>query len=281
MPKTELWMARKEPLKDTLRALFARSGNQCAFPGCTHVLISTNNKFIAQLCHIEAANPSGERYNPIQTDEDRRAYENLMLMCYPHHVETNDEDVYTVEVLKDMKDSHESNFQENTFKINEETLYRLSSEMEDYWAEIDLLNSVKHACGEYSVPISAKADFFGLIKEIYDLVNDLEEVNSSFEESDEKLNEEVLELLDRLSYDTKKFKELKYYENPLCYRNWEMRNLRLRNDFTMLRVSLQHLEIKYLEEYLKTNSDDLSARTTLNKLKEQFKGVAQNAGLVD
>ena len=60
-----------------------------------------------------------------------------------------------------------------------------------------------------------------------------------------------------------------------------MRNLRQRNNFTMLRVSLKHLEIKYLEEYLKTNSNDLVATNKLKTLKEQFKQVAQHAGLAD
>jgi hypothetical protein len=274
-------MARKEPLKDVLRALFARSGNQCAFPGCTQVLISTNNKFITQVCHIEAANPGGERYNPDQTDEERRAYENLMLMCYPHHIETNDIDIYTVGVLQDMKNTHESHFQESIFKINEEALYRLSLEMESFWAEIVLLNSVKHICEEFAVPINSKADFFELLKETFTLVDDIEEVNEYFEESDEILNNEVIELLEKLGYATKKFRDLKYFENPLCNRNWEMRNIRLRNDFTMLRVSLQQLEIKYLEEYLKANSHDLAARATLNNLKEDFKIIAKSAGLAD
>ncbi len=274
-------MARKEPVKEVLRALFARSGNQCAFPGCTQSLISSNNKFIAQLCHIEAASPGGERYNPNQTDEERRAYENLVLMCYPHHIETNDVESYPVDTLKNMKNSHESNFQTSTFKINEEVLYRLSSEMEEFWAEIDLLNSVKHVCEEYGVPINSKADFFELVKETHSLVEDIEEVNKYFEESDELLNSEVLELLDRLGYETQKFQELSYYENPLCNRNWEMRNLRLRNDLVMLKVNLQQLEIKFLEEYLKTNSNDVDARDALNDLKEKFKDVAQNAGLAD
>ena len=210
------------------------------------------------MCHIEAANSGGERYNQNQTDEDRRSYDNLMLMCYPHHIETNDENIYTVAVLKDMKDSHESNYQENTFKINEEVLFRLSSEMESFWSEIQLLNSVKHVCEEYAVPINTKADFSGLVKETYELVNDLEKVNEYFEESDELLNSEVIELLNKLGYDTQKFRELKYYENPLCNRNWEMRNLRLRNDFTMLRVNLHQLEIKYLEEYLKRSEEHTS-----------------------
>jgi len=85
-------MARKSPTSQTLRALLAKSGNQCAFPDCNHPLINEKNKLIAQLCHIEAANKGGERYNPNQDDEQRRGYENLLFLCYRHHIETNDEE---------------------------------------------------------------------------------------------------------------------------------------------------------------------------------------------
>jgi len=48
-------LARLAPNTNVLRALFARSGNQCAFPGCTQPIINSKNKFIGQVCHIEAA----------------------------------------------------------------------------------------------------------------------------------------------------------------------------------------------------------------------------------
>jgi hypothetical protein len=59
--------------------------------------------FIGQLCHIEAAEEGGERFNPSMTNDERRAVANLMLMCYPHHVKTNDVNTYTVDVLRKMK----------------------------------------------------------------------------------------------------------------------------------------------------------------------------------
>jgi hypothetical protein len=274
-------MARKEPVKEVLRALFARSGNQCAFPGCTASLISENNKFIGQICHIESANPGGERYNEDQSDEDRRAYENLLVMCYPHHIETNDEKIYTVEKMKNYKLEHESNFQSSSFKINEELLYKLSFEMEEYWSEIELLNTVKHAFSELAIPIDSKGSFFDVIKEAHSLVEDIEEVDKYFEESDHLLVSDLVSFLNKLEYDTTKVEEVKYYNNPFVNRNWEMRNLRLRNDFEMLKIVLLQLAIKYLEEYLKTNGGDFVSRDRLNELKETFKEVAQNAMLAD
>jgi hypothetical protein len=97
------------PLKiEDLRKLFAFSGNRCAFPGCDHPLINSKGTFVAQVCHIEGVR--GERYNPKQTDEDRRNEKNLILLCYRHHKETDNEKEFTVAKLKRMKSSHEKKF---------------------------------------------------------------------------------------------------------------------------------------------------------------------------
>ena len=128
-------MARLAPSTDVLRALFARSGNQCAYPGCTQPIINQRNKFIGQVCHIEAAMPGGERHNKTQSDEQRRDYDNLLLLCYPHHIETNDVGEYPVDKLA-MKLEHERQFLKTDFKIDESELYRLSHEMEQFWGDV-------------------------------------------------------------------------------------------------------------------------------------------------
>jgi hypothetical protein len=66
--------------------------------------------FVAQICHIEAAAPGGERFNSNMTDEERRAFSNLILFCYPHHQVTNDVRRYDVATLKTMKAAHERQF---------------------------------------------------------------------------------------------------------------------------------------------------------------------------
>ncbi|MBL8607176.1 MAG: hypothetical protein JNL38_07640, partial [Myxococcales bacterium] len=66
--------------------------------------------FIGQVCHIEAAQKGGERFNDAMSDEDRRAFENLMLMCYEHHVATDDVDKYPVATLRKFKADHERRF---------------------------------------------------------------------------------------------------------------------------------------------------------------------------
>ncbi len=101
---------RLAPLQDTLRELFLKSGNLCAFPGCEAVLMDEGGTFAAQICHIEGALPGGERFNQNMTNEERRTSSNLILFCYPHHQATNDVSLYGVASLKRIKAAHERRF---------------------------------------------------------------------------------------------------------------------------------------------------------------------------
>lgn len=101
---------RLAPSHQTLRELYMKSGNQCAYPDCKRVMINDEGKFVGQVCHIEAAEEGGERFNVNQSPEDRRQFDNLMLMCYDHHIITNDVEKYSVEKLKDFKRIHEEKF---------------------------------------------------------------------------------------------------------------------------------------------------------------------------
>ena len=101
---------RLEPTKKVLRELFLKSGNECAFPACTHKLISSSGVFIAEICHIEAALEGGERFNSNQINEQRRSFENLILLCHAHHKITDDVHEYTVKRMKEIKLQHESKF---------------------------------------------------------------------------------------------------------------------------------------------------------------------------
>jgi hypothetical protein len=101
---------RLAPIPETLRVLYLRSGNLCAFPGCNRLMIDPDGNFVGQICHIEAALEDGERFNPMMSNEDRRREGNLMLMCYDHHVITNNVALFFVEKLKEIKHYHEQRF---------------------------------------------------------------------------------------------------------------------------------------------------------------------------
>ena len=101
---------RLAPTKDTLTLLFSLSGNVCAFPGCSNALFRGDNIFVGQVCHIESAKEGGERFNAESSNEDRRQYSNLMLMCYEHHKVTDNVEIYTTEKMHQIKASHENKF---------------------------------------------------------------------------------------------------------------------------------------------------------------------------
>lgn len=110
--------AARNYTKQTLKKLFALSGNTCAFPGCTKRLVNQKNALDSNICHIEAAEPGGERYNKSMTDKERADYKNLILLCPQHHDETNDIFTYTVDVLMEMKSKHESSCLQEVIKTN-------------------------------------------------------------------------------------------------------------------------------------------------------------------
>jgi len=73
-------------------------------------LFNIKGVFVGQICHIEAAEPGGERFNKKQTNEQRRAPANLVLMCYDHHVETDDVEKFPVAAMVRIKTEHENKF---------------------------------------------------------------------------------------------------------------------------------------------------------------------------
>lgn len=98
------------PVRDTVRKqLFNRSKNQCAYTGCALPIVDPRTTcVVGQIAHIEAANSKGPRFNEKSTNEQRRAYTNLILLCYGCHriidLEVAD---HPVEMLRDMKQDHE------------------------------------------------------------------------------------------------------------------------------------------------------------------------------
>lgn len=84
------------------------SGNTCAFPECPSPLVEPTGTITGEICHIRAQNPGGARFDATQTQSDRHAYENLILLCGQHHKIVDAEAaLYTVDVLERMKANQE------------------------------------------------------------------------------------------------------------------------------------------------------------------------------
>ena len=111
------------PLKPSdIKKLFALSGNRCAFPDCNEPIIDKSGTVIGEICHIEAAEIKGERFNKSSNDEYRRSFENLILLCPKHHKITNDVDLYPTKKLKEFKSMNEQKFSRNEFKISDKQI---------------------------------------------------------------------------------------------------------------------------------------------------------------
>lgn len=97
------------------KQLYALSGNECANPSCHNKLVYPDDDAKDdQICHIEAASANGPRFNPNQTDDERRSFDNLILLCHKcHDMIDNNPDAYTVELLKKWKRDHEAKYKDN------------------------------------------------------------------------------------------------------------------------------------------------------------------------
>lgn len=97
------------PTVATIKRLFAVCGNQCAFPRCSVSLVDpSGGKVTAKICHIKGRKPGSARYDPDQTDEERHAFDNLLILCPIHHdVVDDDPDSYSVDRLRQIKAAHE------------------------------------------------------------------------------------------------------------------------------------------------------------------------------
>ncbi|MCS4230422.1 hypothetical protein EDF77_2687 [Stenotrophomonas maltophilia] len=101
---------RLPPKPSVLRKLYLMSGNRCCYPDCDHRMVDADGDFVGEVCHIEAAEAGGQRFNSDRTNEENRDISNLMLMCPNHHTKTNNVSLFTVAKLSVMKSKHESKF---------------------------------------------------------------------------------------------------------------------------------------------------------------------------
>lgn len=173
---------RLPPTRNTLRELYLKSGNRCSFSGCNKVLFNAKGVFVAQICHIEAAEPGGERFNADQTNEQRRHASNLTLMCYDHHVETNNVEQFPTAKMKRFKAEHEKKFSDVVGSMLEtisdqtdfadvvlaENLKKLNRTLEWKHSKAELEYVIKDVNGVAKrikkIPLSARELFLVIVK---------------------------------------------------------------------------------------------------------------------
>jgi len=246
------------------------------FPGCISPLVNEKNQFIAQICHIEAAEEGGERFNFTQSDEQRRSYDNLVLLCYPHHVETNDVVLYPADRLRLMKAEHEREFGQKLFQIDESLLHKVSTEMAAYWRQIDDLHKKHHVASDFAIEIDASATFLEVADLASRLVVDLSQIQEYLIESDKLRSQEARVNASAGDPASEAIANMSAGPN-----DFEILYIGFTNTITKLSVALTQMEIKYLEEFVKLNPSDLIARQRLEKRMIEFVECATGAGYVD
>lgn len=98
-----------EPTEKTIKQLFALSGNICAYPKCQLPIVERAGTVTGEICHIRARHAGGPRFDASQSEEDRHAFANLILLCRHHHkVIDSEPELYTVDALTEMKSIHEN-----------------------------------------------------------------------------------------------------------------------------------------------------------------------------
>lgn len=270
-----------DPRNADVRAVLARSGNQCAFPGCPHPIVNETGLFIAQLCHIEAAAPGGPRYNPTANDEERRSLNNLMLLCYRHHVETDDVETYPTSRMLEIKRAHEQQFEDRPFSAPASALAQITREAFQYWTLVDRANSFEHVAPDLRVEIDVNASELVLIEEVQRTLRGLSQVHESLTNSNRTLASEVRASLVECGYDPKPWDERSPYENPTEGRDWDGINLGLPNHMLRIELLVQQLKLRCLERELAADPSSITVRTQLETLRSDFLEAAKSWGVID
>jgi len=163
------------------------------FPGCHQNLVDEHGNIFAQICHIEAAEKGGERYNPDQTDEERRSVSNLVLLCANHHIESNNVEIWTVEKLKKIKDEHEKLYLTNQFIVSDEVAQKTLF--------FELLDNVKTELDKEQASDAQK-----ILQSIKDIISSLNDENLSIEY--EVLECRCLQKLEKIDEAKEKYESL-------------------------------------------------------------------------
>jgi len=179
----------RDYLESDIKRLFAYSGNECSEPRCNRPLIAEDGiTVVGKICHIEAASSKGPRYNEDMTDDERRSYDNLILLCDEHHSiidNKKNEYKYGKEAIADWKDKHIKNIGKSPIVVPDDvvktalkTLKKSIANIEENTEEI--LERVKKIEGHGSKPYLAD------LNQIQKLVEDYKKEVASDEESEFK-----------------------------------------------------------------------------------------------
>jgi len=120
---------------------------------------------LGEMAHIKGNNPGSNRYDAMQSDDERNSYENLILLCPTHHTlidKPENEAHYTAEKLHQMKVDHEASISN---RLNMQKIDDLDQLMD----KLSVLMAENHQAWEQYGPLSDNAKKYPHSDEIYTL----------------------------------------------------------------------------------------------------------------
>jgi hypothetical protein len=147
------------PKESTLKRLFALSRNRCAFGGCTTQIVDPASGVLSgEICHIKARKPNGPRYDANQTDEERHAFANLIILCRLHHTTVDAQPTtFTVELLSEMKDIHE---RDGNIELSQQDARLARLLISDYFANMQRPNVTQTVIGSNNVMVAGDQNIY-------------------------------------------------------------------------------------------------------------------------
>lgn len=161
----------------TRAALYAFSQRTCYFPDCDVPVI----RFVGdepvinvEIAHIRGAVLSAPRYDEAMTDDERRGFANLILLCIPHHktVDRLHPDDYSVEELARWKRERESPDAVSTLAgITEDRLEQLIEEAVrtagiQRRVDVEIAPGIAMPTLTFTIPGDQPGEFFDLYRDI-------------------------------------------------------------------------------------------------------------------
>lgn len=272
-------MPRKRTTESDLKKLFALSGNKCAFPDCTAAVFNSNRLLISEVCHIEAASPNGPRYNECMTDTERASYENLIVLCHPHHVEIdNDPNTFTVDYLKQLKSTHEENFINRQFILDDADFEKISNLISNLWDTVDEIRDIRKVDEDLVFEFKKNSDFIELWNSVDDNIEWLNKLIESVTSDFNDLHVMISSYLKQIGYDTTAFDEVPYYDNPFWNRHWEALNIGCPNNRIKSKAMLLQMKLVFISSKRNKTKDDT---VELDKIKKELINMAYNYSYYD
>lgn len=145
---------RLQPKSSVVKKLFAYSGNLCAMPKCKKRLVHKTGTMIGKIAHIKAAEKGGARFDSNMTNEQRRAIENLFIVCPECHDVIDDkenEKKYPTKKLARIKAKHEGRFKKAEIQFINQYSDHTQSSKPTYPTKLKRIQEVLSPTYEYCV----------------------------------------------------------------------------------------------------------------------------------